>query len=69
MKFYIFIRSLFNPESIWEYGICKNQRARRNKLIGNVQCVLWKAGEQGHKKDYWVDFYSDWWDEFKPNSI
>jgi hypothetical protein len=57
-----------NYEShFYEYGTCNKIPARRHKLKGNVQFVLWKAGEQGHKKDYWHDFDSSWRSYFKPN--
>ncbi len=52
---------------IWEYGICKSVPARRHKIKKNVQFVLWKAGTQGYKEDYWHDFDSSWWDGFHPH--
>lgn len=51
----------------WEYGTCKDRRARRNRRTGAVQFVLWDAGEQGHRNDYWHNFDSYWWDLFLPN--
>jgi hypothetical protein len=51
--------------SLWVYGICNGQKARKHKIKGNVQFVLWKAGEKGHTKDYWHDFENGWWSEFK----
>jgi hypothetical protein len=48
----------------WIYGTCRGRVARKHRLKGNVQFVLWKAGEQGHKKDFWIDFYPDKWHEF-----
>lgn len=53
--------------SIYEYGTCNELYARRNKLTGVVQFILWKAGEQGHKKDYWINFDSSWYNQFKIN--
>lgn len=50
---------------VWEYGTCANKLARKHKLKGNVQFILWKAGEQGHKKDYWHNFDPSWWVQFK----
>lgn len=38
---------------LYEYGQCHERRARRNRLTGDVEFVLWKAGEQGHTEDYW----------------
>ena len=51
--------------SVFEYGTCSNRQARKHKLKGNVQFVLWKKGEQGHKKDYWHNFDSSWWSQFE----
>jgi len=48
----------------WEYGTCKNQFARRHKYKKNVQFILWKAGEQGHKNDFWHNFDNSWWTQF-----
>lgn len=39
--------------------------ARRN-LLGTVEFVLWKAGEQGHQEDWWVAMDSYWWPTFEP---
>lgn len=69
MKIGIWLRSIFDPESVWEYGTCNNQRARRHKLKGNVQFVLWKAGKQGHNKDFWINFDWSWWIDFKPYDV
>jgi hypothetical protein len=49
---------------VWDYGTCNKQLARKHIIKGNVQFVLWKQGQQGHKKDFWYDFYSDWWPGF-----
>lgn len=54
--------------SAWIEGTCREKPARKHKRKGNVQFILWKAGEQGHKVDYWHDFDPSWWDLFKPNS-
>lgn len=53
---------------VWEYGICHNLIARRHKKKGNVQMILWKAGQQGHKEDYWHNFDRSWWNQFIPNN-
>lgn len=50
---------------LWQPGICQDKPARRHRFSGEVQFVLWKAGEQGHTEDYWHAFNSDWWDQFK----
>lgn len=54
-------------EWVWEYGTAgKHQRlARRHRINGNVQMVLWKAGEQGHTEDFWYDFDKSWWPTFR----
>lgn len=49
----------------WIYGVCKGRHARKHRRNKNVQFILWKAGEQGHKEDFWYDFDSSWWDQFQ----
>lgn len=51
----------------WEYGMCDKCRARRNQKTGAVQFVLWPAGEQGHRFDFWHNFDRTWWSLFLPN--
>lgn len=51
--------------SVWEYGTCSSRNARRHKILKNVQFVLWKAGEQGHKRDFWHNFDTSWYELFK----
>lgn len=46
---------------IWIYGTCHKKLARKHKINKNVQFILWKAGEQGHKQDFWIDFDNSWW--------
>jgi len=53
--------------SVYEFGSCGGRVARKDKRDGSVAFVLWKAGEQGHKVDYWHNFDSSWWDGFKPH--
>ena len=55
------------PVRLWEYGTCGShkRRARRHTVGRNVQFVLWKAGEQGHKEDFWINFDSSWWETFE----
>ena len=55
----------FRSKPKWEYGTCKNVYARRNIKKRNVQFILWKAGDQGHKEDFWYDFDPYWWEGFK----
>jgi len=50
----------------WEMGTCNGRPARRHRANGNVQFVLWKAGEQGHEADFWHDFDRSWWIMFEP---
>ena len=52
----------------WTYGTCNNMPARKHKIKGNVQFILWKTGEQGHKEDYWINFDSSHYSNFKPNN-
>jgi hypothetical protein len=44
----------------WEMGSVKGTVARRNRLTGECQFVLWKAGEQGHAQDFWHKFGPGW---------
>ncbi len=50
----------------WEYGMCNGRKARRHRDNGNVQFILWNAGEYGHKEDFWHDLHTSWWPNFKP---
>ncbi len=64
------IKKLFQTIDPWEYGTCfandqKPQIARRHKKKGNVEFILWKAGERGNTEDFWIDFHSDHWRNFK----
>jgi cysteinyl-tRNA synthetase len=56
---------LFNKKQ-YTFGSIGDTPARKNNKTGEVQFVLWKAGEQGHKEDYWIRFDSSWWSQFKP---
>ena len=53
--------------SIWEYGTAGNtaRHSRRHKIKGNVQFILWEAGEQDYQDDYWHDFDPYWWNTFR----
>ena len=48
----------------WEYGTCDGSPARRHKANKNVQFILWKAGEEGHKEDFWHNLDSSYWNSF-----
>ena len=63
------ILNIFKRKPIWIYGTCLNREARKHRKKGNVQMKLWQAGEQDHKEDYWHDFDSSWWPQFKENDI
>ena len=65
------MRKFFPKREEWEHGTAgnNNQTARRNRKLGNVQFVLWKAGEQGHSEDYWHDFDRSWWPTFKHSNV
>lgn len=60
--------NLLKRKPIWIYGTCRGRIARKHRRKGNVQFVLWKAGEQGQKEDFWIDFDPSWWHEFKLNT-
>lgn len=61
------IKNIFKKPIVdfWEYGYCNNKKARRHKINGNVQFVLWEDGEQGYKQDFWINFDKSYWNEFK----
>jgi len=54
---------------IYEPGFVKMElsgmvEARRNRFFRNVQIKLWKKGEQGYKRDRWVNMDESWWHRF-----
>ena len=54
----------------WEYGIVEldefgNTCAARRKG-SRVQFVLWKAGQHGHKEDFWHNMGAGWSKKFSP---
>lgn len=55
------------PLSLYTYGRCLDSPARRNRLTGTVEFVLWKAGEQGHDRDFWYPMCADHWSRFVPS--
>ena len=60
---------LFKKEE-WEYGFFREGLpARRHKKNGSVQFILWKAGEQGHKEDFWHVSDSSWWRTFRKAEV
>ena len=62
----------------WEHGTCKDRPARRHRMSGEVQFVIWLKGHVLHGRyggenytyteDYWVAFDSSWWPLFQPKS-
>jgi len=53
--------------SPWEYGTtARGSRARRHRITGEVQFVLWNAGERGHTEDYWHRMDESHWPGFQP---
>ena len=59
---------------VHEYGVCKTDTtpfmlSKRNRFNGAVLFILWKPGEHGHKKPYWIEYDSSWWGNFKKDSI
>ena len=50
----------------WQYGTIANSPARRHRKTGEVQLILWKAGEQGHATDYWHRMGAGWEEYFIP---
>lgn len=63
------LKKLFKKKPLWIYGTVEMPHgivsARKHRIKGNVQFVLWKAGEQGHKEDFWHDMHTYWWKQFK----
>lgn len=58
---------LFKRKPLYEYGHVSDIPARRNRKTGEVQFVLWKAGEQGHQQDFWHKFGDGWEKRFVPD--
>jgi len=62
-------------EGRWEYGTCTTDfarsKARRHRLTGEVQFVLWRRGQrQGehlYTADYWHAYDRSWWKNFRPD--
>jgi hypothetical protein len=67
--FWFMVLPFNNQNPIWIYGSCgKQECVRKHRIYGNVQFVLWKAGEQGHEQDHWHDMDSSWWPQFKQSN-
>ena len=67
------VKSLFNGFKVWigrqlrdkkkyTYGTIKDRTGvvRLNHKTGDIEFVLWKAGEQGHKFDCWHRMGDGW---------
>ena len=52
--------------TVWTYGMCSGRVARKHVGTGEVQHIIWKAGEQGHVEDCWIRFDSSWYPNFIP---
>lgn len=54
---------------IWKYGVVGNQVARKNRFTGRVQFIVHRKGKMCmgiiYPNDYWADFDSTWWKDFK----
>lgn len=50
----------------YTYGVCGPNRvkARRNNR-GVVEFILWRAGQQGHKEDFWYPMDPSHWPSFE----
>ena len=52
---------LYNVSKRYEFGeIGNGVKARRCTATGRVDIRLWKAGEQGHKEDYYHKCGAGW---------
>lgn len=71
MKIPSWLRRILNLEepAIYEYGVLYGGRARRVVRTGEVQFVLWKAGEQGHLVDFFCRADQSHWPNFEPDPI
>lgn len=54
------------PEDPYEPGFCNGHGARRHRTNGQVEFVLWKAGQHGHAEDFWIRMDPSWWPTFIP---
>ncbi len=59
----------------WQYGNCNGCKARRNRLTGEVQFVMWPKGhvtegsygayDYTYPADWWINFNPVWWPDFE----
>lgn len=59
------VRHTLKTGELYEYGELNNLKARRNKITGSVEFLMWEAGQFGRKEDYWTQFESSWWGQLK----
>lgn len=53
--------------TVWQPGTLRGEPARRHPRTGEVQFILWKAGDPpGRAEDYWIRYDSTWWPQFVP---
>lgn len=58
------LKRLFTKHK-YEYGEIRGKVSRRNLKNGEVQFILWRAGEHGHKDHYWHRYDPTHWVHFK----
>lgn len=65
MKLWLLIQSIFKPDIVWEYGMCSGKIARKHKITGKVQYLLWRRERNDqYDRDYWCDMSDSWWHRF-----
>lgn len=60
---------LLKPRVIYRYGYIviggvKYRRVRLNTRTGDVEFILWEAGQHGHKEDFWYRMGDGWVTKF-----
>lgn len=63
-RLYAWFTRAVQPCDPYEYGHIGTIRARRHRRTGEVQFVLWHAGEQGHTSDFWHRMGDGWAEYF-----
>lgn len=64
------LRRLFRRKPKYIYGTAgsRNRPARKHRS-GRVEFLMWKAGEYGHKSDYWISMNEYWYPTFKEHPM
>ena len=59
------IKAMFQK---YEYGSREGKDGvyRRNLKTGEIQFILWKAGQHNHNVEFWHRIDPTYWNEFKP---